>query len=72
MGQSEGSIAPAVLQEEAPIDFDHAALFLEQARAAYQRGDHAACLAARKLVAIALNLTEGPKPVFRTAHLSGR
>jgi len=62
----------ADVQEADPIealDFDNAALFLQQAREAHQQGDDAKCLAARKLVAIALNLTEGPKPVFRTKHL---
>jgi hypothetical protein len=61
--------AESAVDVDAAIDFDNASLFLEQARAAHQRGDHSTCLAARKLVAIALNLSEGPKPVFKTRHL---
>lgn len=60
--------AQAVAASDGP-DFDNAAVFLQQARAAHERGDRTTCLAAVKLVAIALNLTEGPKPAFHTRHL---
>lgn len=58
----------AASSNDAP-DFDNAAVFLQQARAAHERGDQTTCSAAVKLVAIALNLTEGPKPAFHTRHL---
>jgi hypothetical protein len=51
------------------IDFDNAAVFLQQAKEAHERGDHVGCIAAVKLVKIALNLTDGVKPAFRTKHL---
>jgi hypothetical protein len=53
------------------IDFESAELFLQQAREAHQQGDATKCMAARKLVAIALNLTDGPRPAIQTAHLKG-
>jgi hypothetical protein len=54
-----------------PIDFDNAAVFLQQAREAHERGDERTCQAAVRLIAISLNLTMGPKPVIHTRHLKG-
>ncbi len=51
------------------IDFDAAALFLQQARDAEAKGDEVLSLAARKLVAIALDLTDSPRSKFQTGHL---
>lgn len=50
-------------------DFAAAAMYLEQARAAYAIGDEHRSRSARKMVAIALNMTDVPAPVFHTGHL---
>lgn len=59
----------ALSQPEEHIDFDSAAMFLEQAKTAHRTGDEKSCLAARKLVAIALGLTDGPVVRIHTGHL---
>lgn len=53
-------------------DFDAAALFLQHAREAHDKGDAVQCLAACKLVAVALNLRESPNGKLHTAHLKDR
>lgn len=58
-----------VTPPEQPIDYDSAELFLRKAREAHQAGDHVQCLAARKLVAIALHLRDTPPAHIHTGHL---
>lgn len=52
------------------IDFAGAQIFLDQARKAFEAGDSNLCLAARKMVSIALLLTGEPRPVACTKHLT--
>jgi hypothetical protein len=59
----------AAAATDKPIDFAAAEVFLQQARTAHEQGDQVRCLAARRLVAIALQLTEGPNGKIHTAHL---
>lgn len=59
-------------EAERHIDFDAARLFLDQAEQAQTNGDETACFAARKMVAIALQLTDGPFVKVHTAHLKGK
>lgn len=57
--------------ESARLDFDAADVFLKQARAAHQAGDHNLCLAACKMVEVALGLTGRAAPAhLHTAHLA--
>jgi hypothetical protein len=51
-------------------DFSAAEMFLRQAREAHELGDQLKCLAARKLVAVALGLSEGPNGKLHTGHLA--
>ena len=54
---------------DATIDFDAAAMFLIMAREAHAAGDQTTCFSARKMVAVALRLSEGPIPRFHLNHL---
>lgn len=54
--------------QDAEVDFAAAETFLKQAREAYEDGDRTRFIAARKLVAIALRISEGPSGL-RSAHL---
>lgn len=50
-------------------DYDSAQLFLDEARQAEKDGDRTRCLAARKLVAVALGLKETLPQSLCIAHL---
>lgn len=56
-------------QPETTVDFEAAEMFLHQARDAAARGDAQQSFAARKMVALALGLTDGPTPIFHLSHL---
>lgn len=51
------------------IDFESAEVFLKHAKEAHERGDMVTCMAARKLVAIALNLSDELRQNICTNHL---
>lgn len=51
------------------INFDAAEIFLRQAREAFETGDRVCFIAARKMVAIALQLDGGPPVRIHTSHL---
>lgn len=59
----------AVPDSEVQRDFRAAAMFLQQAESAQQSGDEKKCMAALKLVAVALCLREGPNGKIHTTHL---
>lgn len=55
-------------QDDDHIDFDAAERYLRTAREAHEAGDHPKFVAARKLVAVALHLTESPMPKLQPQH----
>lgn len=61
----------AEAHEDIAINFEAAEMFLQQAKEAHESGDELKCFAARKMVAVALHLNEGPPIDIRTRHLKG-
>lgn len=51
------------------VDIDAAETFLKAARAAHEAGDAAMFIAARKLVTVALGLSDGRNARLETQHL---
>lgn len=63
------SVDEALNELDGAVDLDAAEIFLKQAREAQQAGDRVKLVAARKLIAVALGLTDGPAGILHTKHL---
>ena len=61
----------AETHDDIEINFEAAEMFLQQAKEAHASGDQVKCFVARKMVAVALHLAEGPVIDIRTKHLKG-
>ena len=59
----------AEVHDDIEINFEAAEMFLKQAKEAHETGDQVKCFAARKMVAVALHLGDGPPVDIRTSHL---
>lgn len=57
--------------QDIDINFDAAEMFLKKAREAHDSGDKVTCLAACRMVMVALHLSDGPPVDIRTNHLKG-
>ena len=51
------------------VDFVAAEMYLAQAKKAHDDGDEHRSMAARKMVAVALDLNARPGPIIHTKHL---
>lgn len=56
-------------QIDSRVDFVAAEMYLAQAKKAYDDGDEHRSAAARKMVAVALDLDTRPGPIIHTGHL---
>lgn len=59
----------AEAHDDIEINFEAAEMFLRQAKEAHANGDQVTSFAARKMVAVALHLSDGPPVDIRTSHL---